>query len=199
MKQHDHSVDNKSLYNADALIHYSRHNNLEVLLHETGYEYGNVDKTKYAMDNLKAMFGLLSMIKIAADTYRHATRTTFLGLKLYFVQAYNLKLYLWSLILGPSDDFIMLLEDKVLVPYKFNKKDTELFEFLSFMTSPSVLNTAVVFNKIFIIIFLFTFSHLKSTCIYLTHLSFQFIHQIYNEDTLTPPIEYSYFGLLQTV
>ncbi|RCH97838.1 hypothetical protein CU097_014689 [Rhizopus azygosporus] len=111
-------------YLVDALFKLFEYNQLEILLLETSGAYGNNNATKIDFDNHKGMYGLLAMLKEIASTYNFARIECFYKLRVYFVQAANKSLYLWSLRYLEGDVYEMWREEKIEVDDNFNNKDS---------------------------------------------------------------------------
>lgn len=78
------------------------------------------------------MFGLLEMMKGVANRYKHASISNFKNVKVFLIQAYNEHFYLWSMKYVGNDLYCLFRERKVKVPFNFNCKSTELFDYILF-------------------------------------------------------------------
>ncbi|KAL0143725.1 hypothetical protein V8B55DRAFT_1480088 [Mucor lusitanicus] len=108
LKTIDSKVDKRHGYNADGIIRTRGHQELEVLIYEVSSGYLYQDKAKHSTDHHKGMFGLLSMLKAIADTYKHATLTTFMK------------------------------QRKVRVPYLFESRINDVLDFVLFANEVKV-------------------------------------------------------------
>lgn len=87
----------RKTYHADAIFRLENLSGLEVLLPETAGPFKAANDRKIAFDNIKRMFALLAMVKTVVDTFPYASVTTFRRLKLFFIQASNADIRLWSI------------------------------------------------------------------------------------------------------
>ncbi|KAL9536779.1 hypothetical protein MBANPS3_012372 [Mucor bainieri] len=138
LKTIDSKVDKRHGYNADGIIRTKGHQELEVLIYEVSSGYLYQDKAKHSTDHHKGMFGLLSMLKAIADTYKHATLTTFMKQKVFFMQAYHDCLYLWSLRCVEDNLYCLFRERKVRVPYLFGSRINDVLDFVLFANEVKV-------------------------------------------------------------
>lgn len=138
LKTIDSKVDKRHGYNADGIIRTRGHQELEVLIYEVSSGYLYQDKAKHSTDHHKGMFGLLSMLKAIADTYKHATLTTFMKQKVFFMQAYHDCLYLWSLRCVEDNLYCLFRERKVRVPYLFESRINDVLDFVLFANEVKV-------------------------------------------------------------
>jgi hypothetical protein len=86
-------TDGRYKYNADGLICANDFSGLEILLTEVSSGYGSGDGSKVSFDHYKAMFGMLSMMRIIAQTYNKGTFDTFRKLKIHFLHDHGRQQY----------------------------------------------------------------------------------------------------------
>ncbi|KAI8097849.1 uncharacterized protein B0P05DRAFT_601512 [Gilbertella persicaria] len=96
LKKSNLYVDDKCQYKSDGLVKLFGFKELEVLVLETSGNFINKDKSKINFDHHKAVFGNLSMLKNIADDYAFASIEQFLKVKVFFIQAADTELHLWS-------------------------------------------------------------------------------------------------------
>lgn len=149
-------VDRRYKYNADGIISTNSHT-LEILLAEVSNGYGSNDQNKISFDHNKAMFGMLAMIKTIAQKYEQAQLSTFKKLKVHFLHGFGRRSYLslqslfikkllllgqgvrhWSLSMQISNVFLMIKEQRVEVPVRFDEKDLKLISFIEFYKTVAV-------------------------------------------------------------
>lgn len=131
-------IDKRHGYNADSVLRVRSHSNLEVFIAEVSSRFMQTDKSKHSTDHHKGMFGLLSMAKAIADNYKHATLATFQDQKVFFLQAYNDSLYLWSLKCVESNLYCPFRERKVRAPYSFANRMDNVLYFILFVNEIKV-------------------------------------------------------------
>lgn len=84
LKANGISVNEKSCYETDGLLSLFGIKKLELLLVETSGHFGNTDQAKVKFDHHKAVFGLLSMLKIIADAFYLASVQKFSTIQVFF-------------------------------------------------------------------------------------------------------------------
>ncbi|KAG1468825.1 hypothetical protein G6F56_003613 [Rhizopus delemar] len=89
-------VDETLQYKSDGLIKLFGLKNLELLLLETSGHFSNTDKVKIKLDHHKGMYGILAMLKCIADDFPFASVEAFSRVKVFFIQAADKRLHLWS-------------------------------------------------------------------------------------------------------
>ncbi|KAI8369681.1 hypothetical protein BD560DRAFT_329950 [Blakeslea trispora] len=108
-------VDNREKYNADGIIRLRELYDLEILLLETSGCFQNKDERKISFDNAKGMLALLAMMKTVADKFSYASVALFQKLKLYFIQASDEHIRLWSIQYVSNGIYSFNREDKVTI------------------------------------------------------------------------------------
>lgn len=111
----DSKVDKRKTYNADGVIRLHELYDLEILLLETAGSFQSKDERKISFDNIKGMFALFAMMKTVADRFDYASVELFKKLKLYFVQASDEYLRLWSIQYISNGTYKFNGEDKIVV------------------------------------------------------------------------------------
>ncbi|KAG1053460.1 hypothetical protein G6F43_004462 [Rhizopus delemar] len=125
--------DNKSQYKADGLIKMDGIKKLEIVLLETSYHFGSKDKCKAAFDHHKGLFGSLSMLKTIADCFSLGTMESFKTVKVFFVQAAETTVYLWSLRFESiACLYEFWLEDRLTIKPSIKDKSEALPGFIRF-------------------------------------------------------------------
>ena len=81
--------DGRYKYNADGTLVVNDHSAIEILLTEVSSGYGSNEAGKISFDHYKAMFGMLAMIRTAAQLYDKASFKTFTKLKIHFLHAHG--------------------------------------------------------------------------------------------------------------
>lgn len=87
LRRQNGAMDDMEKYNADGIIRFEDMADVETLILETSGAYDEGSQRKGNFDSYKAMFGLTSMIKMAAEITPRASFETFSRLKLHFVHA----------------------------------------------------------------------------------------------------------------
>ncbi|EIE76714.1 hypothetical protein RO3G_01418 [Rhizopus delemar RA 99-880] len=118
------NTQSKSQYKADGIVSLYGVDNMEVLLLETSGHFKNDDQTKISFDHHKALYGTLAMLKCVSDTYKFGSMKTFQKIKIFFLQAANNELLLWSLRFEPDGPLCELwLERSLTIDHQFDKKE----------------------------------------------------------------------------
>lgn len=131
LKKADSKIDTRCGYNADSIIRVMSLAELEILITEVSSRFKKIDKTKHASDHYKGMFGLLAMMR-GIVKYNHASLSTFQSIKVFFIRAYYNSLYLWSMKYVGNDLYCLFKEKKVEIPFSFNNKGDNLFNYILF-------------------------------------------------------------------
>ncbi|GAN01917.1 hypothetical protein MAM1_0013d01354 [Mucor ambiguus] len=120
LKKLDPTVDRRHGYNADSIKEFKS---------------GGVG----IRNHYKGMFALLSMLKAVADKYEHVTIETMLKQKVFFLQAYNESLYLWSMKAVEKNLYCLCREKKVAIPHDFLDRQETVLEFICFVNEMKVI------------------------------------------------------------
>ncbi|GAA5804700.1 hypothetical protein HPULCUR_010203 [Helicostylum pulchrum] len=108
-------VDHRKAYNADGVIRFNSFLDFEILLLETSDHFKNTDERKISFDNNKGLYALLAMIKTVADKFDFASADLFKKLKLYFVQASDEYISLWSIQYASNGAYVFNRERKITI------------------------------------------------------------------------------------
>lgn len=108
-------IDKRKTYNADGVIRLHALYDFEILLLETSGCFQNKNERKISFDNIKGMFALLAMMKAVADKFSYASVQLFQRLKLYFIQASDEYIRLWSIQYVSNGTYRFNREDKVAI------------------------------------------------------------------------------------
>ncbi|KAG0171798.1 hypothetical protein DFQ28_004777 [Apophysomyces sp. BC1034] len=119
-------------YYADGIM---KLNGFEFLLTEVSSGYNSADKSKVSFDHYKAVFGMLAMLKTLAQQFSQATFGTFSKVKVHFVHAHGTAFRYWSMSTPAKGVYVMVKEQRVVVPVEFHNKDLTLQPFVTFHKS----------------------------------------------------------------
>ncbi|KAI8046957.1 hypothetical protein BDF21DRAFT_428157 [Thamnidium elegans] len=114
-------VDHRKIYKADGVIRLHFWYNLEILLLETAGSLAKTDDRKASFDNAKGMFALLAMLNTVADKYHQAICFTFQKIKIYFLQAADKHIRLWSMQYHQMVCIILYAKQKLKSPKTFTR------------------------------------------------------------------------------
>ncbi|KAI9258720.1 hypothetical protein EDC94DRAFT_521452, partial [Helicostylum pulchrum] len=132
LKKTGQKVDYRRIYKADGVIRVQKMKYLEILLVETAGSFAKKDDRKLGFDNAKGMFALLAMLKTIADQYFYGTVETFQKIKLYFLQASNDNIRLWSMEYFQNGMYYFVREAKIKISQGFSQKDKVLADMCKF-------------------------------------------------------------------
>ncbi|ORX53578.1 hypothetical protein DM01DRAFT_254743 [Hesseltinella vesiculosa] len=121
--------DGRLKYLADGVI---KVNGDELLLTEVSSGYDNADSSKVSFDHYKAMFGMLAMLKSLSECYHGASFETFSKVKVHFVHGHGTALRHWTLSTPAKGIFVMVKEQKAVVPINDHMKELHLDPFCTF-------------------------------------------------------------------
>ncbi|GAA5800100.1 hypothetical protein HPULCUR_005522 [Helicostylum pulchrum] len=110
----------QSYYNADGII-FHIDSLLELCLLETTGPFGLVDIPRESNDQVKAAYGLLSMLHTIAYEFDHADIEIFRKQRIYFVHAAQNYIRLWSFSLVDKELYILTRIDSSSVPTSVSK------------------------------------------------------------------------------
>ncbi|KAK4518517.1 uncharacterized protein ATC70_008735 [Mucor velutinosus] len=109
------NMSTKSYYNADGIISDSD-SGLELCLLETSGPFGLINVSRETTDQVKAAYGLLSMLHTIAHQFVHADIQTFQKLKICFLHAAQDRIRLWTFCLLDKELYVLNRVDSAVLP-----------------------------------------------------------------------------------
>ncbi|CAO3637420.1 unnamed protein product [Mucor hiemalis] len=119
----------KSFYNADGII-IDNDTGLELCLLETSGPFGLVNLSRETNDNVKAAYGLLSMLHTVAYKYIHCDIQLFKKLNIFFVHAAQDRVRLWSFCLIEKELYVLNRVDTAILPTGYSGEFKDEFKHL---------------------------------------------------------------------
>lgn len=105
----------KSYYNADGVI-LDNNTGSGLCLLETSDPFGLIDISRETTDQVKASYGLLSMIRTIAHQFVYCDIKVYHKLKICFVHAAKDRIWLWSFCLIDKELYILNIVDSTVLP-----------------------------------------------------------------------------------
>lgn len=105
-------------YNADGVV-FDTDSGLELCLLETSGPFGLVDASRETTDQIKAAYGLLSMLHTIAYEFVHANSQLLYQLKICFIHAHQNQIRLWSFGLVGEQLYVLSRVDSATVPTSY--------------------------------------------------------------------------------
>lgn len=136
----------KSYYNADGVI-MDDDTGLKLCLLETSGPFGLIDVSRETTDQVKAAYGLLSMLHTIAHQFVHADIQVYQKLKICFVHAAQDRVILWSFCLIDKKLYLLNRVDSAVLPTSHSDQfKTEFMRFANLFWKLKVCKTQKVID-----------------------------------------------------
>ncbi|CEG79032.1 hypothetical protein RMATCC62417_13553 [Rhizopus microsporus] len=112
-------VNDRSQHKSDGLIKLFGLNKLDLLLFEASGCFSSKDEEKIKLDHHKGVYGSLVMLKCIASDYAYAFLNIFILVKIFFLQAADAELHLWSVCFQKQTVFDLWREANIKVKPDF--------------------------------------------------------------------------------